>query len=209
MSDTLLQKHWYDGWFYARFIDTQESKIRRKIFSLIPDGSTVLDVGCGTGGFALKLSERSRSVTGVDVSEKMIRTARKRKEKAGAENVEFLCADATKLTDVLNQKFEYATMSFFLHELPPETRLKILQEVKQVADRILILDYHVPQPRSFWGSAVWLIEFFAGREHFRNFRNFLQLGGLNTLPEQVGLPVNYRRINRSKIFKVISVKSNT
>ena len=75
----------------------------------------MLDVGCGTGGFVMKLSERSRSVTGVDLSEKMIRTARKRKEKEGADNVEFLCTDATELTAVLDRKFEYATMSFFLH----------------------------------------------------------------------------------------------
>jgi len=115
ISDTLIRKHWYDGWFYALFINTRENKIRRKIFSLIPDGSAVLDVGCGTGGFVMKLSERSRSVTGVDLSEKMIRTARKRKEKEGADNVEFLCTDATELTAVLDRKFEYATMSFFLH----------------------------------------------------------------------------------------------
>jgi 2-polyprenyl-3-methyl-5-hydroxy-6-metoxy-1,4-benzoquinol methylase len=45
--------------------------------------STVLDLGCGTGGHALPLCRRGYQVTGIDQSEAMIRVAREKACRAG------------------------------------------------------------------------------------------------------------------------------
>jgi hypothetical protein len=68
------------------------------------------------------------------------------------------------------------TMAF--HQFPPENFAAILGEMKRVAQQIIIVDYAVPLPQNItgWGSRV--AEFFAGREHHRNFRKFYRLGGL-------------------------------
>jgi len=58
---------------------------------------TVLDIGCGTGRWAMFFSPRVRSVVGTDFSEAMIARAKAIAERQGAENVEFRVADATSL----------------------------------------------------------------------------------------------------------------
>ncbi|KDN80811.1 class I SAM-dependent methyltransferase [Kitasatospora cheerisanensis] len=55
---------------------------------------SVLDLGCGTGVFALLLAERGHRVTGVDPAEASLALAR---AKPGAERVRWLCGDGTTL----------------------------------------------------------------------------------------------------------------
>jgi len=43
--------------------------------SVVPPGSKVLDVGCGTGEMAARLAERGYEVWGVDIAEPMVRYA--------------------------------------------------------------------------------------------------------------------------------------
>lgn len=51
----------------------------------------VLDIGCGTGSLALKLASSAAEVHGLDISEEMLRIARGKAEKQGADNVTFHC----------------------------------------------------------------------------------------------------------------------
>jgi len=54
----------------------------------------VLDVGCGSGQVSFLAAGRSRSVTGLDISENMIRICRENQEKLGIEgNVQFRVCD--------------------------------------------------------------------------------------------------------------------
>lgn len=55
--------------------------------------SHVLDVGCGTGRYALALARHCRSVVGVDFSPRMLRIAREKAEELGLANVRFICLD--------------------------------------------------------------------------------------------------------------------
>ena len=68
---------------------------------------TILDLGCGSGGHALPLAERSYRVTGVDRSAEMLSAARQ-KSKGG--NPEFLQSDLT--TIALGRQFD-AVISMF------------------------------------------------------------------------------------------------
>ena len=57
-------------------------------------GRRVLDVGCGTGTFALRLADRGIEVTGVDPAQASLEVAR---SKPGADRVRWLVGDATRL----------------------------------------------------------------------------------------------------------------
>lgn len=88
----------YDEWYKTQkgaFIDEVET---RCLFDLlkIKEGMKVLDVGCGTGIFSIKLAKLGCRVTGIDISGGMLEIARK---KAVSENldIEFLKMDACKL----------------------------------------------------------------------------------------------------------------
>jgi len=62
-------------------------------YKMFDENSAVLDVGCGTGGYALALAGRCRKVVGVDLSPRMLELGRKKAADMGTSNIDFLCAD--------------------------------------------------------------------------------------------------------------------
>jgi ubiquinone/menaquinone biosynthesis C-methylase UbiE len=57
--------------------------------ALIEPGHTVLDIGCGTGSFCLRLASTGAQVHGLDLSEEMVRIAREKTRDADVDNVAF------------------------------------------------------------------------------------------------------------------------
>ncbi len=70
---------------------------------------TILDVGCGTGSHSLLFSERGYSVTGIDISKRMIELAKRKASKEGS-NVELIVQDMRKLD--LSKRFDCAICAF-------------------------------------------------------------------------------------------------
>lgn len=97
---------WYEDWFdsdaYELVYHERDLADARRLADLIertarPEpGTAILDVGCGRGRHARLLAARGYRVTGVDLSEKALRTARRRAEDEGLE-VRFLQADMRAL----------------------------------------------------------------------------------------------------------------
>jgi ubiquinone/menaquinone biosynthesis C-methylase UbiE len=61
----------------------------------LPEGSSILDIGCGTGRHSVGLAMRGYKVTGIDMSSGMLDEARKAADKANVK-VEFIHADASE-----------------------------------------------------------------------------------------------------------------
>jgi ubiquinone/menaquinone biosynthesis C-methylase UbiE len=79
----------YDDWYQipiGAFADQVETALIFSLFKLRP-GDLVLDAGCGTGHFSLKLAHKGAQVVGVDVAPAMLARAR---EKAAGENQELI-----------------------------------------------------------------------------------------------------------------------
>jgi putative AdoMet-dependent methyltransferase len=82
----------------GRKYDKQHQKFRnyrmesQEIIALLDLNSqrTVMDIGCGTGAFAINAAEYFRKVYAVDVSDAMLRYARKKARRVRLDNVEFL-----------------------------------------------------------------------------------------------------------------------
>ena len=140
---------------------------------------------------------------GVDISEKQINMAQKRLARAGVTNVDFLHASATDLKNNINDKFDYAILTFIIHEIPQPERIRILANIKEFAEKILVLDYHHPMAHNFSGYIIRLTEFFAGRDHFENFRDFNKRGGLTPLLQEAGLKIVQDKINRPQVFRTV------
>ena len=88
----------YDEWYSQKkgaFVDRVETDLAFSLLKL-ETGMKVLDVGCGTGIFSMKLAEKGCIVTGIDVSEGMLAVAR---EKAAEKKlpISYLQMDATAL----------------------------------------------------------------------------------------------------------------
>ncbi len=79
---------WYDTEFQPAPLESETWEVLLRLLG-DPAGA-LIDVGCGTGSYAAALAERGWDVTGVDISEDMLRLARER-------GVRTVRADATSL----------------------------------------------------------------------------------------------------------------
>jgi SAM-dependent methyltransferase len=100
-------------------------------YSGMPEGSRVLDLGCGTGRFAIPMAQRLHyQVTGADSSREMIAKA---KEKDISTSITWDCQDAQNLT-YSNGVFDMVFMSHLLHHV--DSPFKVLQEYHRVLTRL-------------------------------------------------------------------------
>lgn len=91
-------------------------KILQK-YRMLKIGSHVLDVGCGTGKYALAIADRCKKVIGIDLSEKMIEIARKKATELNVTNVDFWQGDWHDL-DLGRLGFEKRFDLVFAHMSP-------------------------------------------------------------------------------------------
>jgi len=80
----IYNKHW--GYFYS---GNSFAILEKLMLQYLPPNAYILDLCCGTGKLAQKLTEQGYRVTGIDSSEEMIRFA-----KENAPNAEFIVEDA-------------------------------------------------------------------------------------------------------------------
>lgn len=91
-------------------------------------GSSLLDMGCGTGGHAVIFAQMSFDVVGIDLSEQMIKEARKKLLEAGGEIAEKVCFEVGDIRALdLNRKFD-AIVSLF-HVMSYQTENEDLHSV--------------------------------------------------------------------------------
>ena len=194
--------HWYDGWFYDKLIAPNQDRMFGEIKNLIQPNSSVLDVGCGTGRFSFSAADKVSKVVGIDLSSKNISTANQTLNKNLNNKISFL---HTTLSDLISkqQHFDYAVMTYVIHEVNPEERIPLLKEMLNLADKIIIGDYLVPISKSFWSVLNEVVEFLAGREHYTNFKDFVKIGGLQSLTKQAELKIISEIKNKPSTSQIV------
>jgi ubiquinone/menaquinone biosynthesis C-methylase UbiE len=170
---------------YAKVIDPLLRGIRLYAieFSGMKAGDRVLDVCCGTGDQAFHYARAGMMATGMDLDPNMLKLARKDRRNKDSNNVSFHRADAQQ-SPFRDNSFDCASISFALHEKGRAARDIIIAEMKRVVKKggvLLFLDFQVPLPDNLLPRVVKVIEFFAGREHHRCFKDYLVQGGLDVL----------------------------
>jgi demethylmenaquinone methyltransferase/2-methoxy-6-polyprenyl-1,4-benzoquinol methylase len=109
-------------------------------------GAEVLDIATGTGKQAFAFARRGYHVIGIDLSEDMLRIAKKNNK---YKNVHFLIGDASGLPFEDNL-FDVTCISFALHDMPLNIGEKALQEMVRVTrpqGSLVIVDYSLPRNR--------------------------------------------------------------
>ena len=99
-----------------------------------PPYGPVLDLGCGSGIWAVKLAARGWQVTGIDFVPKALRRARERAREAGVE-LRLIEGDVTKLRSIrVGSGFPFLMdFGLFHDELTDEQRAAMGREVSAVA----------------------------------------------------------------------------
>ncbi len=196
------------GRFYSTFVDPLLLKMRKKVADQIEPGQKIIDIACGTGAQVFVLAKNAKHVTGIDLSPSMIKKATQNKNKLGIKNVSFKVSDATYLTSFSDNEFELATMSLALHQFSPALYTSILDEMKRISEKIIIVDYSVPLPRNIFGYSSKWIEFMAGKDHFRNFKKFYLNGGLENILKENRIIVKESIYFAHNAFQLVVASEN-
>ena len=207
--DNMTKYHWYDGIFYDKLIAPNQTKMFLQIKELIKPGLNVLDVGCGTGYLEFLLADKCKSIIGIDLSERNIERANKKLQNNPISNITFLHTNVEYLKNHIDIKFDYTILTYVIHEISEKERFELLQNIRDISENIIIGDYFVPQPMGFWKILNEIVEFAAGKEHYRNFKSFLENGGIKPLAQKVGLQIiNEIRDEQFKNYIVVFKNRN-
>jgi len=101
-----------------------------------------LEIGCGTGAFSRRLTERARHVLALDLSPGMIRVARSRSSHHS--NIDFEVADAMS-RDFPTAHYDCIATIATLHHLPRREGVLKLKQALKPGGTLVILDLFQPE----------------------------------------------------------------
>ena len=197
---------------YDTFTEPFNAGLRQMALRMMPPqpGMRVLEIGCGTGTNIQKYRQAGCKVFGVDLSPAMLAEAQR---KLGPE-ARLHRADATRLP-YPDGVFDVAIAMLTLHEMPNTKRPHVLSEMRRAlnADGQLLLIDLLPGPLRFprgYGIRFFIrmIERVAGREHYRNYRDFMARGGLVPLIAECRLQITRERIVSGGNLTLLQVRKS-
>ncbi len=148
-------EEWFDSPFYEILYADRDEEEAALLIDFLEDylslreEAKILDLGCGRGRHAIHLHknateiyENGYQVTGIDLSERAITSAREQAKAEGIKNIRFEVRD---MRDPLPEKFDailnlFTTFGYFESD---EENASVLESVKQmlVPDGIFVIDY--------------------------------------------------------------------
>lgn len=147
----------YDSVIWDKFV---KPYLRANLKELAAKGSKkYLDFACGTGRILNQGNYYFDDVTGIDISEEMLKEARKR-----VPDATFHCQDVTT-TDNISQKFDCVTLFRFILNAEPELRKEVLCWLYEHMedDGVLIFNNHM-NLYSVRGLITWISRLFGNKK---------------------------------------------
>jgi len=191
---------------YSTLFDPIVKDVRVCVVELagIKAGDRVLDVCCGTGDQVFHYEQKGTIATGVDQNPNMIELAERNKKRRGF-NSTFRIASATALP-FQDGYFDCASISLALHEMERDERTRAVSEMKRVVKKegtLIFIDFQVPLPKNSIAYLIRAVEFIAGRDNHRCFRDYMAQGGLNGLLKETQLTPQEEALLKSGNLQVI------
>jgi 2-polyprenyl-3-methyl-5-hydroxy-6-metoxy-1,4-benzoquinol methylase len=142
------------GKFYALL----QSRTIGRVLDLLPPGSEILDLACGTGRVTEHLLQHGFRVSAGDISQAMLDVARE-KLSHYPNLISLQKMDAEEIS-AGNDEFEYTICIKLMHLVPSEVRVKILNEISRVTQNFIIVSYSC---FTFYGRLRRIIKIIIGR----------------------------------------------
>ena len=130
-----------------------------KLVSFVPQGASVLDVGCGTGTLLAVLAAIGRIShgTGCDVSEPPVAAARRAAQRIGAgERLDFVRIDGLRAAP--EGTYDVVTMVDVLHHIPPVDRAQAIAEAARRTAKGGVFVYKDMTDRPYWRRLAHTID---------------------------------------------------
>lgn len=162
----------YDSWYDSKlgaYVDQVETDLAFSLFTPRP-GMKILDIGCGTGNFSIKLAKMGCRVVGLDQSKDMLAQAKKKNPA-----IDFRLGDVYKL-DFADQTFDGVfSMAAFEFIKEPQKAYAEMKRVLKTKGSLLIGTIN---RESQWGD-LYQSDFFRDQTVFKhaNFKAMADLKG--------------------------------
>jgi len=136
-------------------------------------GGMVLDIGTGSGLLAIELAKVKGcnfDITGIDISENMIRKARANAEQAGVEDkIRFLVSTAAALPFIDNSFDMVLSYASLHHWFEPVAVFNEVERVTNETGSAIIRDNKRVYQNLLWKPIIWFISRFMSKRHRENW----------------------------------------
>lgn len=133
----------------------------------------VLDLGTGSGRLAIELAKAggtSFKITGVDISENMLKLAQENAQRSGVgDRIRFVLANADNLPfadSYFDMVISYASLH---HWFRPELVFREAERVVKKGGTVVIRDNRRVYGNPFWETFIWTLSCFMNRRHRENW----------------------------------------
>lgn len=176
---------------YGRFRNWNTQRVISKLVRLTERKGVALDIPCGTGRLSRLILKNGYKWIGGDISWEMMAEARKRIN--GFEDSFWnirLDAEAMAFKD---NSIDCIFSIRFIYHIPLEIRYRMLQEMRRVTRKWLIIDYNYPN--KFKKMARWI----GSRFHERPIRRRISLQEISKELQENGFSI-HKAIPASRFF---------
>lgn len=124
--------------FQLKYFTRIQNKVSEELD--ISKYDNILDIGCGTGALPKTLYHKGLKVTGVDVSNGMLKQAKKKLKGLPIELLKIKPGEKLPFED---KSFDVVITSYVAHGLEGKERIELYEEMKRIAREIVIIhDYN-------------------------------------------------------------------
>ena len=153
----------YDLLLYP-FLNKIRKKTAKIIIQLNP--KSVIDICCGTGNQLEYLKNTDIKLTGIDLSPAMLKVAK---------HIDCYEQDARDI-QFSDNSFDLVMIQLALHEKSFDDQKMIIDEASSITrnnGNLLNVDYEINEKtKPYSRNVINAIEFLAGKEHFKNFKEY-------------------------------------
>jgi ubiquinone/menaquinone biosynthesis C-methylase UbiE len=122
-------------------------------------------------------------------------------------NVSFYLADATELPFADNY-FDYVSVCLGLHDKISAVRCKVVSEMIRVVrpdGGLIFIDYPVPPVTRISGFLSRTVEFMAGGNHYKGFKDYVISGGLERILKVFNLHEEKRDYLKGGLLSIVKI----
>jgi ubiquinone/menaquinone biosynthesis C-methylase UbiE len=132
------------------------NKVYAQVSALLPQGSRILDLACGTGTDAFWFAQHGYTVHGVDISDGMLRRAQEKAKRLGLESrAAFEHLSYTELGKLDKDQFDCTFSNFGGLNCVSDLRL-VAEQVRPLLKRNARVIWALMPPFCLWESAMLL-----------------------------------------------------
>lgn len=127
----------------SRYSELEFYYTKKHISEFIKPGSSVIELGCGTGFYAMCFADQCKEYTGVDITPENIELLNKKAKARGLNHVIGKVGDATNLIDIPQDSFDVVLCLGPLYHLPSNERELVFAECRRICknDGIAVFSY--------------------------------------------------------------------